>query len=61
VQAVEELQKEVWRLPGLDVVPLSHLVAVKSAGGVDLERAVRQAQRKRAVVQAKAEGSEYNL
>jgi len=34
VHAVEELQKEVWGLPGLDVVPLSHLVAVKAAGGV---------------------------
>ena len=34
VQAVEELQKEVWGMPDLDVVPLSHLVAVKAAGGV---------------------------
>jgi predicted GNAT superfamily acetyltransferase len=34
VHAVEELQKEVWGLPALDVVPLSHLVAVKAAGGV---------------------------
>jgi predicted GNAT superfamily acetyltransferase len=34
VHAVEELQKEVWRLPDLDVVPLSHLVAVRAAGGV---------------------------
>jgi len=34
VHAVEELQKEVWGLPDLDVVPLSHLVAVKAAGGV---------------------------
>lgn len=34
MHAVEELQKEVWGLPGLDVVPLSHLVAVKAAGGV---------------------------
>lgn len=34
VHAVEELQREVWGLPGLDVVPLSHLVAVKAAGGV---------------------------
>jgi predicted GNAT superfamily acetyltransferase len=34
VHAVEELQKEVWGLPDLDVVPLSHLVAAKAAGGV---------------------------
>lgn len=34
VHAVEELQKEVWGLPDLDVVPLLHLVAVKAAGGV---------------------------
>ena len=32
--AVEELQTEVWGLRDLDVVPLSHLVAVKAAGGV---------------------------
>ena len=31
---VEELQKEVWGIPDLDVVPLTHLVAAKEAGGV---------------------------
>jgi predicted GNAT superfamily acetyltransferase len=34
MRAVEELQKEVWRIPDLDVVPLSHLVAAKASGGV---------------------------
>ena len=34
IRAIEELQKEVWGLPDLDVVPLSHLVAVQAAGGV---------------------------
>jgi len=34
IRAVEELQKEVWGIPDLDVVPLTHLVAVKEAGGV---------------------------
>ena len=34
MRAVEELQKEVWGLPDLDVVPSSHLVATKTAGGV---------------------------
>ena len=34
MRAVEELQKEVWGIPDLDVVPLTHLVAVKEAGGV---------------------------
>jgi len=34
VRAVEELQKEVWAIPDLDVVPLTHLVATKAAGGV---------------------------
>ncbi len=34
MRAVEELQKEVWGLPDLDVVPLSHLVAAKAAGGI---------------------------
>jgi predicted GNAT superfamily acetyltransferase len=34
VHEVEELQKEVWGVPDLDVVPLSHLVAVRAAGGV---------------------------
>lgn len=34
MRAVEELQKEVWGIPDLDVVPLSQLVAAKAAGGV---------------------------
>src|SRR5438477_11807291 len=34
MRAVEELQKEVWRLPDLDVVPLTQLVAAKATGGV---------------------------
>ncbi|MFL6210049.1 MAG: GNAT family N-acetyltransferase [Pyrinomonadaceae bacterium] len=34
MRAVEALQQEVWGLPDLDVVPLSHLVAAKMAGGV---------------------------
>ena len=31
---VEELQKEVWGIPDLDVVPMTQLVAAKEAGGV---------------------------
>lgn len=34
MRAVEELQKEIWGIPDLDVVPLTHLVAAKEAGGV---------------------------
>ena len=34
MRAIEELQKEVWGIPDLDVVPLSHLVAARAAGGV---------------------------
>ena len=34
LRAVQELQKEVWGVPDLDVVPLSHLIAAKAAGGV---------------------------
>lgn len=34
MRAVEELQKEVWGVPDLDVVPMTHLVAAKEAGGV---------------------------
>jgi len=34
MHAVEDLQKEVWRIPDLDVVPQMHLVAAKSVGGV---------------------------
>lgn len=33
MRAVEDLQKEVWGIPDLDVVPLTHLVAAKEAGG----------------------------
>jgi len=33
LRAVEDLQKEVWGIPDLDVVPLTHLVAAKQAGG----------------------------
>lgn len=34
IRAVEELQKEVWGLPDLDVVPLTQLVAAVESGGV---------------------------
>lgn len=34
MRAVEEMQKEVWGIPDLDVVPLTHLIAAKAAGGV---------------------------
>lgn len=34
VHAVEELQKEAWGIPDLDVVPLTQLMAAKEAGGV---------------------------
>jgi predicted GNAT superfamily acetyltransferase len=34
MRAVEELQKEIWGIPDLDVVPLTHLVAAREAGGV---------------------------
>ena len=34
MRAVEELQKEVWGLPDLDVVPLTQLAAAKASGGV---------------------------
>lgn len=34
MRAVEELQKEVWGIPDIDVVPLTQLVAAKEAGGV---------------------------
>ena len=33
MRAVEELQKETWRVPDLDVVPLTHMVAARAAGG----------------------------
>jgi predicted GNAT superfamily acetyltransferase len=34
MRAVEDLQKEVWGIPDLDVVPLTQLVAANEAGGV---------------------------
>jgi predicted GNAT superfamily acetyltransferase len=34
LRAVEQLEKEVWGVPDLDVVPLTHLIATKAAGGV---------------------------
>jgi predicted GNAT superfamily acetyltransferase len=34
LRAVEEMQKEVWGVPDLDVVPVSHLIATQAAGGV---------------------------
>jgi predicted GNAT superfamily acetyltransferase len=34
LRAVEEMQKEVWGIPDLDVVPMTHLVATMAAGGV---------------------------
>lgn len=34
MRAVEELQKEVWGIPDLEVVPATHLVAATEAGGV---------------------------
>ena len=33
MRAVEELQKEVWGIPDLEVVPLTQLVAAREAGG----------------------------
>ena len=34
IHAVEELQKEVWKVPDIEVVPLSQLIAAKNSGGV---------------------------
>lgn len=34
MRAVEELQKEVWGIADLDVVPLTQLIAAQAAGGV---------------------------
>jgi predicted GNAT superfamily acetyltransferase len=34
MRAVEELQKEVWGIPDIEVVPLTQLVAARAAGGV---------------------------
>jgi predicted GNAT superfamily acetyltransferase len=34
LRAVEELQKQVWGVPDLDVVPVSQLIAARTAGGI---------------------------
>lgn len=34
MRAVEEMQKEVWGVPDIEVVPASHLTAAVAAGGV---------------------------
>ena len=34
IRAAEDLQREVWGLPDLDVVPTTQLVAAKASGGV---------------------------
>lgn len=34
LRAVEKLQKEVWKIPDLEVVPATQLVAAQAAGGV---------------------------
>ena len=34
LRAVEEMQKEVWGIPDIEVVPSTHLVATQAAGGV---------------------------
>jgi len=34
LHVVEELQREVWGIPDIEVVPLSQLVAAKASGGV---------------------------
>jgi predicted GNAT superfamily acetyltransferase len=34
LRAVEKLQKEIWGVPDLDVVPVSQLIAARTAGGV---------------------------
>jgi predicted GNAT superfamily acetyltransferase len=34
LRSVEELQKQVWGVPDLDVVPVSQLIAARTAGGV---------------------------
>lgn len=34
VHAVEALQKEIWGIPDIEVVPLTQLVAAKTSGGV---------------------------
>lgn len=34
LRAAEQIQRDVWRIPDLDVVPLYQLVAARSSGGV---------------------------
>jgi predicted GNAT superfamily acetyltransferase len=34
MRAVEDLQKEIWGIPDLEVVPSTHLIAAQAAGGV---------------------------
>ena len=34
LRAVEQMQKEVWGIPDLDVVPLYHLIAAQTSGGI---------------------------
>ena len=34
MRAVEELQKEIWGVPDLDVVPFTQMVAAKASGGI---------------------------
>lgn len=34
LREVEQIEKEVWGVPDLDVVPITHLVATRAAGGV---------------------------
>ncbi len=34
LREVEELQKQIWGLPDLDVVPLTQMIAARTAGGV---------------------------
>jgi predicted GNAT superfamily acetyltransferase len=34
LRAVEEMQKEVWGVPDLDVVPATHLIAAQASGGL---------------------------
>src|SRR4029078_3830266 len=34
MQAVEELQKEIWGIPDIEVVPLTQLIAARASGGV---------------------------
>lgn len=34
IRAAEQLQKEVWEIPDLDVVPMTQMIAAQHAGGV---------------------------